>query len=85
MNIEATFRDLKGLLGMSRLMNKRQESMEKMVAVWLLVYAITLLIGEGLRDHLYGQPSQPQGSTNVIPNTIGRKWQRYSDLFILLK
>jgi len=27
-----------------------------MLALLLLVYAIGLLIGEGLRDHLYGEP-----------------------------
>jgi hypothetical protein len=52
--IEETFRDLKSLLGMTKLMNKQQQLMEKILALLLLVFAIGLLVGEGLRDHLYG-------------------------------
>lgn len=85
MKIEETFRDLKGLLGMTRLMNKRQENMEKMVAMLLLVYAIALLIGEGLRDRLYGSPNQLQENVDVVLHKTGKKWRRYSGLFILLK
>jgi len=33
MKIEESFRDLKGLLGMERLMNKTKEKMEKMIAL----------------------------------------------------
>jgi|Deesub1362A_J573_1020465.scaffolds.fasta_scaffold15241_2 hypothetical protein len=54
MKIEESFRDLKGLLGMERLMNKTQENMEKMIALLLIVYAIALLVGENLRDYLSG-------------------------------
>lgn len=85
MKIEETFRDLKGLLGMNRLMNKRQENMEKMLALLLLVYAIALLIGEDLRDRLYGETFQPNKSVDVLPHKTGKKWRRYSGLFILLK
>ncbi|GAP07746.1 MAG TPA: transposase [Anaerolinea thermolimosa] len=85
MKIEETFRDLKGLLGMTRLMNKRQENMEKMVAMLLLIYAIALLLGENLRDRLYGEIFQPQESVDVLPHKTGKKWRRYSGLFILLK
>ncbi len=53
MKIDETFRDLKSLLGMSRLMKKQQVYMEKMLALQLLVYAIGILIGEGLRDYLH--------------------------------
>ncbi|MEM4203126.1 MAG: transposase [Candidatus Methanomethylicaceae archaeon] len=73
MKIEQTFRDLKGRLGMTRLMNKRQENMEKMVAMLLLVYAIALLIGEGLRDRLYGPPNQPQANVDVVLHKTGKK------------
>ncbi|BAJ62893.1 putative transposase for insertion sequence element [Anaerolinea thermophila UNI-1] len=84
MKIEQTFRDLKGLLGMTRLMNKRQENMEKMLALLLLVYAIALLVGENLRDRLYGLPTHPQERVDLVPHQIGKKWRRYSGLFILL-
>ena len=92
MKIEETFRDLKSLLGLTKLMNKQQKNMEKMLALLLLVFAISLLIGEGLRDHLYGEPIQDQ---EVVPEKAlipgspqrkkGKKWKRYSGLFILLK
>lgn len=54
MKIDETYRDLKSLLGMTKLMNKQQEKMEKMLAP--LVFAIAFLIGENLRDHLYSEP-----------------------------
>jgi hypothetical protein len=92
MKIEQSFRDLISLLGMAKLMNKQQQIMEKMLALLLLVYAIGLLIGEGLRDHLYGDLIQEQ---DVVPEKEripgspflkkGKKWKRYSGLFILLK
>lgn len=92
MKIDESFRDLKSLLGMTKLMNKQQQTMEKMLALLLLVYAIGLLIGEGLRDHLYGEPTQEQEAVpeqERLPGSPflkkGKKWKRYSGLFILLK
>jgi hypothetical protein len=92
MKIDESFRDLKSLLGMTKLMNKQQQIMEKMLALLLLVYAIGLLIGEGLRDHLYGELIQEQEEVpekERIPGSPflkkGKKWKRYSGLFILLK
>lgn len=92
MKIDESFRDLKSLLGMTKLMNKKQQIMEKMLALLLLVYAIGLLIGEGLRDHLYGELIQEQElvpENERIPRSPclkkGKKWKRYSGLFILLK
>ena len=88
MKIEQAFRDLKSLLGMGRLMNKRQENMEKMLALLLLVYAVAFLIGECLRDYLYGE-QQSVTDQERIPASVqrkrGEKWKRYSGLFILLK
>lgn len=88
MKIEQTFRDLKDKLGMQRLMNKRQSYMEKMLAFLLLVYAIALLVGEGLRDRLYGQPpptrpKNPACATPILPQK-GKKGKCYSGLFVLL-
>jgi hypothetical protein len=92
MKIDESFRDLKSLLGMTKLMNKQQQIMEKMLALLLLVYAIGLLIGEGLRDHLYGeliQEPEVVSEKERIPGSPflkkGKKWKRYSGLFILLK
>ena len=71
MKIEEAFRDLKSLLNFHKLMNKRRVLMEKMVALLLIAYAITLILGETLRHCLF-----PEG---------GRKQQIYSGPFIFLK
>lgn len=93
MKIEETYRDLKSLLGMTKLMNKQQVYMEKMVAFLLLVFTIGLLVGEELRDLLYGEPIAEDELVNdhnyLIPGDPtrkkGKKWKRYSGLFVLLK
>jgi hypothetical protein len=92
MKIEQTFRDLKSLLGMTKLMNKQQQTMEKMLALLFLVFAIGLIVGEGLRNHLYGETIR---ENEIVPEMEripgspqrkrGEKWKRYSGLFILLK
>jgi len=71
MKIEESFRDMKNLLGMEKLMAKRRDHMEKMVALLLIAYAIGLWLGETLRAALF-----PDGT---------RKHKLYSGLFVLLK
>ena len=92
MKIEETYRDLKSLLGMTKLMNKQQVYMEKMVSLLLLVFTIGLLVGEELRDLLYGEPiaeDEQVEDKDRIPGSPslkkGKKWKRYSGLFVLLK
>jgi len=68
--IDESFRDLKNLLNLDKIMNKKQVNMEKMIALVVLAYIIGFLIGEEIRDWEYG------GS---------KKWKLYSGLFILLK
>lgn len=92
MKIEETFRDLKSLLGMTKLMNKQQVYMEKMLALLLLTFTIGLLIGEEIRDLLYGEPvseGEQISDQERIPGSSarkkGKKWKRYSGLFVLLK
>lgn len=92
MKIEETYRDLKSLLGLTKLMNKQQVYMEKMVALLLLTFTIGLLVGEELRDLLYGEPisdNELLEANERIPGSpslkIGKKWKRYSGLFVLLK
>jgi hypothetical protein len=69
MKIDESFRDMKSLLNVDKIMNKKRENMEKMIALVLLAYSIGFLLGEGIRDRMYE----------------GKKWHRYSGLFILLK
>lgn len=92
MKIEETYRDLKSLLGLTKLMNKQQVYMEKMVALLLLTFTIGLLVGEELRDLLYGEPiaeDEQVEDKERIPGSPslkkGKKWKRYSGLFVLLK
>ena len=92
MKIDETFRDLKSLLGMTKLMNKQQVYMEKMLAILLLTFTIGLLVGEGIRDYLYGEQiveDEQVPDKERIPGAPclkkGKKWKRYSGLFVLLK
>jgi hypothetical protein len=92
MKIDETFKDLKSLLGLIKLMNKRQVYMEKMLALLLLTFTIGLLVGEEIRDLLYGEPiteDEHVPDKERIPGSTvlkqGKKWKRYSGLFILLK
>ena len=87
MKIEESFKDLKSLLHLDKVMNKMQSNMEKMVAMVLIAYAIGLLIGESIRDHLYGSSEQANATLSGEPNPPhkGKYWTLYSGLFILLK
>jgi hypothetical protein len=71
MKIEECFRDLKNLLGLDKLMNKKREFMEKMVALLLIAYVVGLWLGEALRDFLFPGDN--------------RKRKLYSGPFTLLK
>ena len=71
MKIEESFRDMKSLLGLEKLMTKRRDHMEKMVALLLIAYAIGLWLGETLRSSLFPKST--------------RKHKMYSGLFVLLK
>ena len=53
MKIEESFRDLKDILRINKIMNKKQENMEKMIALLLLAYVIGFLVGEEIRDRAY--------------------------------
>ncbi len=92
MKIDESFRDLKNLLHLDKLMNKKSDQMEKMVALVMLAYSIGVLTGEGVRDAAFGEPIKNQ--TKVLPADRipdqpqlrqGKKWKLYSGLFILLK
>ncbi len=84
--IEESFRDLKSLLGIERGMNRKQELMEKTLALVVLAYTVGMLTGEMLRDLLYGDglPENPLEAFHP-PARQGKKWRLYSGLFLLLK
>ena len=92
MKIDESFRDLKNLLHLDTLMNKKPEQMEKMIALVMLAYSIGVLTGEGVRDAVYGE--RIEDPTQVLPTERiphqpqlrqSKKWKQYSGLFILLK
>jgi hypothetical protein len=92
MKIDESFRDLKHLLRLDKLMNKKSEHLEKMIALVMLAYSIGVLTGEGVRDAIFAEPinaSTKVPVTERIPDQPhlrqSQKWKLYSGLFILLK
>lgn len=71
MKIDESFRDLKSLLGMDKMMHQKRHWLEQMICLALIAYAIGLVLGETLRSHLFPETS--------------RKHKLYSGLFVLLK
>jgi transposase len=58
MKIEESFRDMKDLLNIEKIMNQKRENMEKMVSMVLLSYSIGLLIGKTIRETVYPEKKQ---------------------------
>jgi len=92
MKIDESFRDLKNLLHLDKLMNKQPAQMEKMIALVMLAYSIGVLTGEAVRDAVFGEPIKDQTKVTPIERIPdqpqlrqGKKWKLYSGLFILLK
>ena len=71
MKIEEAFRDMKRFFGLTKLMNKHRDQMEKMLALLLIAYTISLWLGEALRSSAFSEGS--------------RKYSLYSGLFVFLK
>ena len=90
MKIDESFRDLKDLLHLEKLMNKSQCNLEKMIALTMIAYVVGALFGEAVRDVTYGKilPDQVQFTLlDGIYQSVQQnsKWHLYSGLFILLK
>lgn len=92
MKIDECFRDLKHLLHLDTVMNKKSEQMEKMIALVMLAFSIGVLTGEGVRDAVYGEPIHGQAKrilTERVPDQPHlrqkKQWKLYSGLFIILK
>jgi hypothetical protein len=92
MKIDESFRDLKNLLHLDKLMNKKPEQMERMIALGMLAYSIGVITGEGVRDEVFGELPQSSKKISPLERIPGRpqlrqskKWKLYSGLFILLK
>jgi hypothetical protein len=71
-------------------MNKRQDNLEKMIALALIAFVVGYLFGEAVRDVCYGKLQPEQVGDHLLNEDLdqlsaNRKWQLYSGLFILLK
>jgi hypothetical protein len=90
MKIDESFRDCKDLLHLPKAMNKRQDYLEKMIALALIAFVVGYLFGEAVRDVCYGKLEADQVTAVLlgeVPEQVSanRKWHLYSGLFILLK
>jgi hypothetical protein len=86
MKIEICFRDLKSLLHINKVMNKSQVYLNKMLAMVMLAYAITLIVGEAIRDVQYAQVIPHELNLLAVPEVDKRsRWFLFSGPFLLLK
>jgi len=86
MKIETCFRDLKSLLHIDQVMNKSQVYLNKMLAMVMLAYAISLVVGEAIRDVQYAQVTPSEVNLLNIPEVDRRsRWFLFSGPFLLLK
>ncbi len=86
MKIEICFRDLKSLLHIHKVMNKSQVYLNKMLAMVMLAYAISLIVGEAIRDVQYAQVIPHEFNLLVVPSVDKRsRWFLFSGPFLLLK
>jgi transposase len=86
MKIEICFRDLKSLLHIDKVMNKSQHHLNKMLAMVMLAYAISLIVGETIRDVEYAQVAPNELNLLTVPQVEKRsRWFLFSGPFLLLK
>jgi hypothetical protein len=86
MKIETSFRDLKSLLHMDKVMNKSQQRLEKILSMVMIAYAIIVLIGEAIRDVQYAHVQPDEINLLSAPMIEKRsKWHSFSGPFLLLK
>jgi hypothetical protein len=86
MKIEICFRDLKSLLHIDKIMNKSQVYLNKMLAMVMLAYAISLVVGEAIRDVQYAKVPPNQLNLLTVPDVDKcSRWFLFSGPFLLLK
>jgi hypothetical protein len=86
MKIELCFRDLKSLLHIDKVMFKSQVNLNKMLAMVMLAYAISLIVGEAIRDVQYALVSPDQLNLLTVPIVDkSSRWYLFSGPFLLLK
>jgi len=86
MKIEICFRDLKSLLHIDKVMNKSQVYLNKMLAMVMLAYAVSVVVGEAIRDVQYAKVSPNQLNLLTVPKVDkSSRWYLFSGPFLLLK
>jgi hypothetical protein len=86
MKIEICFRDLKSLLHIDKVMNKSQVYLNKMLAMVMLAYAISVVLGEAIRDVQYAQVIPDELNLLTVPDVDKcSRWFLFSGPFLLLK
>jgi hypothetical protein len=86
MKIETSFRDLKSILNLEKIMNKSPFYLKQMIALILIAYAIALLVGEAIRDVRYAGVQPEELDLLTEPETIqDTRWYLFSGIFLLLR
>ncbi len=86
MKIEICFRDLKSLLHMDKVMNKSQLYLDKMLAMVMLAYAVSVVVGEAIRDVQYAQVDPDELNLLTVPSLEkSSRWYLFSGPFLLLQ
>ncbi len=81
--IKQSFRDMKSLLNLDKIMNKSRINMEKMVAMTMITYTVGVLAGEAFREEVH-HVNEKNDQERPSPKR-GILWRLYSELFVLLK
>jgi hypothetical protein len=86
MKIEICFRDLKSLLHIDKVMNKSQSYLNKMLAMVMLAYAVSVVVGEAIRDAQYAQVDPNDLNLLNVPLVEkSSRWFLFSGPFLLLR
>jgi len=86
MKIEICFRDLKSLLHIDKVMNKSQLYLDKMLAVVMLAYAVSVVVGEAIRDVQYAHVDPDKLNLLTVPAVVkSSRWFLFSGPFLVLK
>lgn len=86
MKIEICFRDLKSLLHIDKVMNKSQLYLDKMLAMVMLAYAVSVVVGEAIRDVQYAHVDPDELNLLTVPAVEkSSRWYLFSGPFLLLK
>jgi hypothetical protein len=86
MKIETSFRDMKSIFNLNKIMNKSLLYLKRMISLLLIAYAISALVGEAIRDVRFAGVRPDEVDLLTIPKTIAdTRWYSFSGVFLLLR